>query len=452
MALKASDIQKKLPDGGKKNCKECGFPTCFAFAMKIASRSVSVDKCPYLPDEVKIELEEALAPPIKMVTVGSGENAVSVGEEEVMYRHEKTFLREPGIAVLVSDTEADDVIASKVKKIKELQFPWIGMVLRANMLALKCVSGNKEKFLSLINKVKDENIPLILISDNLDILFAGRDIILDKKPLLSSITKDNFDMALPKIKEAPTPVVVSVNRIEDILSITSKLRDEKIDDVFLNTNPKTLQDMIKDNTFIRRSALKYSTRPLGYPIINFVCDMTQDKMEEILLAATGVVKYSGIIVLSDIEKDTLLPLLIQRMNIYTDPRKPLTVEEKIYEIGNVSDQSPVLVTTNFALTYFAVANETEATKIPAFLCVKDTGGLCVLAAWATGKFVGDTVGAFIKKCGIQERTKTRKVIIPGLAARIKGELEDELPGWEVVVGPREASELSVFLPKVVGAR
>lgn len=451
MAIKGTDIAKKLPDGGKKNCKECGFPTCFAFAMKLASLNITPNKCPYLSEDVKAELADALAPPIKLVTVGVGENAISVGEEEVLFRHEKTFFRPPGIAVLITDTETDEEISAKIKKIKDLQFPWIGMTLKANLLALKCGSGNKDKFLNLVNKVKDENFPLILIADDLGILFSARDVVADKKPLLSALTKDNLEKALPRVKENPTPVVISVDKIEDIIPISSKLKEEGLDNIFLNTNPKNLRDIVRDNTFIRRSGLQ-GIRALGYPIINLPCDMTKDKIEEILLAEVGVVKYSGIIVLSDIDKDTLLPLLITRMNIYTDPRKPLMVEEKIYEIGNATEEAMVLVTTNFALTYFAVAGEIEATKIPSFLCIKDTEGLCVLAAWSTAKFTGDAVGAFIKKCGIQDKVKNKRIIIPGLAARIKGELEDELPGWEVIVGPREASDLSTFLPKIAARK
>lgn len=448
MALKAADIQKKFPDGGKKNCKECGFPTCFAFAMKLTTRAVSVDKCPYLPDDVKVELIEALAPPIRLVTIGVGENAVSIGEEEVIYRHEKTFYRAPGIAILISDNESDDIVSQKINKIKELQFDRVGQRLKANLVAVK-FTGQVEKYLNIVKKIAEENIPLVLISEDLNVLFKARDLVADKSPLVCPITKDNLNSAIPKIKEKLTPVGIRANGIEEIIPITKKLKEEGIEDIVLDTSPKTLKDIARDYMLIRRAALKKTYRPLGYPIISFPCFITDDTLQQVLIASTALIKYAGVIVLSDFDKNTLFPLLVLRQNIFTDPRVPLAVEEKVYEIGEVSDESPVLVTTNFALTYFAVASEIENSKIPAYLCIKDTEGLCVLAAWSTGKFIGETVGPFIKKSGIENKVKNKKIILPGLAARIKGEVEDELAGWEVIVGPREASELPNFLPQII---
>lgn len=444
MALKATDIQKKLPEGGKKNCKECGMPTCFAFAMKLASGAVTVDKCPYLSAEVKKEFIESLAPPVKLVKIGVGDNALAVGEEEVLYRHEKTFCHPCGLAILVSDNDADEVTSLKINKIKTLQFDRIGQILKANLVAVK-FAGNKEKYLNIVKKVGQEDISLVLICEDLDILFESRDLAYDKAPLLYPITKDNLEKALPRIKEKPTPIGLKTEGVEEIIPLTEKLKTEGINDIVLDSSPKDLKELIRDYTIIRRAALKKEFRALGYPIISFPCFLTQDKMQEVLFAATGVIKYAGIIVLSDLEKNTLFPLLVLRQNIFTDPRVPLAVEEKIYEFGSVNEQSPLLVTTNFALTYFAVASEIENSKLPAYLAIKDAEGLCVLAAWSTGKFSGETVGPFIKKSGIDARIKNKRIIIPGLAARIKGELEDELPGWEVTVGPREASDIPSFL-------
>jgi len=448
MALKASDIQKKLPEGGKKNCKECGFPTCFAFAMKLAAGAISVHKCTYLSEEIKVELEEALAPPIRLVTIGVGENAFSIGEEEVIYRHEKTFYRSPGIALLISDKEDEGTISGKIKKMKELQFDRVGQKLKANLFVLK-YTGNPDKYLGLVKRVADEGYPVVLFCEDMNLLFKARDLIADKNPLIYPITKDNVDAALPKIKEKPTPVGVKGNGIEEIIPITKRFKEEGVLDIVMDPSPKSLKEMIRDYTLIRRAALKKTFRPLGYPIISFPCLMTENKLEEILLASAAVPKYAGIIVLSDFDKTTLYPLLVLRQNIYTDPRVPLAVEQKIYEIGAVTPESPVLLTTNFALTYFAVASEIENTKIPSYLVVKDTEGLCVLAAWSTGKFVGDTIGPYIKKTDLGDKIKNKRIIIPGFAARIKGELEDEIPGWEVIVGPREASDLTTFLPQTI---
>lgn len=446
MAIKASDIQKKLPEAGKKNCKECGFPTCFAFAMKLATGSISVHKCTYLSEEIKTELEEALAPPIKMVTIGVGGNALSMGEEEVLYRHEKTFYRAPGIAILISDAEDDATVSGKINKLKEMKYERVGQTLNANLIALK-FSGNSEKYLKLVTAVGNEEFPLFLICEDFETLFKARDIVADKKPLIYPITKDNLDKAIPLIKAKPTPVGVKASGIEELAPITKRLKEEGIVDIVLDPSPKSMKELIRDNTLIRRSALKKTFRPMGYPILSMPCEMAKDKMEEIMIASAAMIKYASIIVLSDFEKATLYTLLVFKQNIFTDPRVPLAVEEKVYEIGAVTKDSPILVTTNFALTYFAVASEIENSKIPAYLVVKDTEGLCVLAAWSTGKFNGETIAQFVKKDGIGDRVSRKRIILPGFAARIKGELEEELSGWEVAVGPREASDIVTFLPK-----
>ncbi|OGN91573.1 MAG: acetyl-CoA decarbonylase/synthase complex subunit gamma [Chloroflexi bacterium RBG_13_50_10] len=450
MALKGTDVVKRLPDGGKKNCRECGFPTCFAFAMKLAAAGVSLDKCPYLPADVKAELEEALAPPIKPVTIGSGKNALAIGGEEVVYRHEKTFVHQPGMALLISDKEPEAKIDEKLKKIKELQFPWVGLTLKANVLALHFESGDKAKFEALVKKVcEDNDLPVVLMSEDVEVLLSAKKICGDRKPLLYAVTKDNIDKIIAEIKSSPTPVVVKGNSVEELIPLTAKLKEAGLDEIVLDPIEKNMQEAIRDQTLIRRAALKQNFRPLGYPTIGFPCFIGKDEIRQIILAAMFVIKYPGIIVLSDFDQYSLLPLLVQRLNIYTDPRIPMSVEQKVYEIGEPSDESPVLITSNWALTYFIVASEIEGSKIPSWLCVKDTEGLGVLTGWAAGKFSGDSIGPFIKKSGIEDKVKHRKLVIPGKVARIKGELEEALPGWEIIVGPREAGEIPAYLPGLV---
>jgi acetyl-CoA decarbonylase/synthase complex subunit gamma len=445
MPVKGTDVVKKLPEAGKKNCKECGFPTCFAFAMKLASGGTTLDKCPHLAPEVKLELEDALAPAIRLVTIGTGNKIVTLGNEEVVYRHEKTFVHSPGVALLVSDKEPNP--EDKMKKIDELQFERVGVLLKADLVALQFASGDKSKYLALVKKAYEStDLPLILICDDVDVLFEARDICADRKPLLYPITVANLEKAIPKIKERPTPVGLHATSIEELIPLTTKLKEEKLDEVVLDPGSRSVMDAIKDQTLIRRAAIKQNFRPLGYPTIAFPCFMSQDSLEEMLIASTFVAKYAAIIVLSDFDKSSLFPLLNQRLNIYTDPRMPLSVEEKFYEIGDTTEDSPVLITSNWALTYFIVCGEIEGSKVPTFLCVKDAEGLGVLTGWAAGKFNGDAIGPFIKKCGIEERAKTRTLLIPGKVARIKGELEEALPDWKIVVGPREASEIPAFLP------
>ncbi len=446
MPIAGSEIVKMLP--GKRPCKDCGFPTCFAFAMKLASGGATVDKCPYLSEEVKAKLLDLLAPPIKLVTIGSGENAVKIGNEEVIYRHEKTFVHSPGIALLISDKEDNAKIEEKIKKIKELQFPWVGVNLKADLLALYFESGDKAKFLALVKKVYDStDLGMVLISEDMDALFAARDICADRHPLLYPITKENIDEAIPKIKANLTPVGLRGGSIEELVPLTTKLKDAGIEELVLDPGSKNLLEAIRDQTFIRRAALKQGFKPLGYPTIAFPCFMVKDGLKEIIAGSAFINKWAGIIVLSDFDQYSLLPLLVQRLNIYTDPRFPMAVEEKYYEVGEPDESSPVLVTSNWALTYFLVSSAVEATKVPAYICVKDAEGLGVLTAWAAGKFSGDSVGAFIKKCGIEDKVKHRKIIIPGKVARIKGELEDALNlEWEIIVGPKETTGIAAFLP------
>ena len=447
MPLKGTDVVKKLPELGKKNCKECGFPTCFAFAMKLASGGTTLDKCPHLSPETKAELLDALAPAIKLVTIGTGENALQIGNEEVVYRHEKTFLHPTGIALLVSDNEPESAIEEKIKKIEDSKFERIGLTLRAELLALRHVSGDKSRFVALAKKAHDgTKAALILISEDVDALFAAWDVCADRRPLLYPVTRDNIDRFIPRLKERPTPVGLRAGSVEELGPLTAKLREEKLDDLVIDPGSRNLMDDIRDQTLIRRAAIKQNFRYLGYPTIAFPCFMTKDPMEEALLAAAFIVKYAAIVVLADFDRHTLLPLLTQRLNIYTDPRMPLSVQEKVYEIGEPNPDSPVLVTSNWALTYFIVSSEVEGSKVPSFLCVKDTEGLGVLTGWAAGKFTGDSIAAFIKKSGIEQKVKTRTLVIPGMVGRIRSELEEALPGWKIVVGPREASEIPSFLP------
>jgi len=446
MPIAGSEIVKMLP--GRKPCKDCGFPTCFAFAMKLASGGATVDKCPYLSEEVKVKLLDLLAPPIKLVTVGSGENAIKIGNEEVIYRHEKTFVHSPSITLLISDKEDNAKIEEKIKKIKGLQFPWVGVNLKANLLALHFASGDKNKFLALVKKVYDStDVGIVLISEDLDVLFAARDICADRHPLIYPVTKENIDRAIPRIKAKLTPVGLRGGSIEELIPMTMKLKDAGIEELVLDPGSKNLLEAIRDQTFIRKAALKQGFRPLGYPTIAFPCFLAKDGLKEMLVGSAFINKWASIIVLSDFDQYSLLPLLVQRLNIYTDPRFPMAVEEKYYEVGEPDESSPVLVTSNWALTYFLVSSAVEATKVPAYICVKDAEGLGVLTAWAAGKFSGDSVGTFIKKCGIEGKVKHRKLVIPGKVARIKGELEDALNlKWEVIIGPRETTGIGAFLP------
>jgi acetyl-CoA decarbonylase/synthase complex subunit gamma len=450
MALKGTDIVKKLPDGGKKNCKECGFPTCFAYAMKLASAGTTVDKCTYLSAEVKAELTEALAPPQKLVTVGTGATAVKFGNEEVLYRHEKAFFNKPALAILINDNEAPAAVDAKVKKIKDMKFDRVGLTLKADMLALRNASGNRASFEALVKKVAAAtDVPLALISEDFDALVAARQACGARNPLVYPITKDNADKAIAAFKSMPTVLGLRGANVEELIPLTTKFKAAGLDDLMLDPGSKNVIDAIRDQTFIRRATLKLGFRALGYPTLAFPALTAGGGLKEMAAVAALMCKYPSIIVVSDFDEHSLLPITVQRLNIYTDPRVPMSVEEKIYGINGADENSPVLLTGNWALTYFIVSSETEGSKVPAWLAVKHTEGLGVLTAWAAGKFSGDNIGPFIKKIALADKVKHRKLVIPGKVARIKGEVEEALPGWEIIVGPREASEIPAWLPKLM---
>jgi acetyl-CoA decarbonylase/synthase, CODH/ACS complex subunit gamma len=447
MPVSGTALIKMLPN--RKGCKDCGFPTCFAFAMKLASGGTTVDKCPYLDEDTKAKINDLLAPPQKLVTVGSGDNKYEIGNEEVVYRHDKTFVHEPAIALLVSDKENDEEIERKIKKIQEVHYPWVGLTLHADLLAPHFESGDKTKFLALVKRLCDStNAGMVLISEDTDVLFAARDICGDRNPLIYPITKENIDIAIPKLKEKPTAIGIRAEGVEQLIPLTTKLKDAGLDHLVMDPGSKGIIEALRDQTFIRRAALKTGFKALGYPTIAFPCFINKDGLKEMLAASMFVDKYAGIIVLSDLNPNYMLPLLVQRLNIYTDPRFPMSVEQKYYEIGQPTEESPVLMTSNWSLTYFVVASAIEATKVPCFLLVQDAEGLGVLTGWAAGKISGDTVGKLVRTCGIEERVKHRQLVIPGRIARISGETMDALDWkWEVTVGPRESTAIGAFLPK-----
>jgi len=444
MGLTGIQIFKLLP---KTNCKECGIPTCLAFAMNLAAGKAELSACPYVSEEAKAVLSEAAAPPIRPLVIGAGENVVKIGGETVLFRHEKTFVNRPGFAVLVSDTEADAEIDARLKRFKELKYERVGLVLRPEMVAVKNESGDPAKFEALVKKVMAQtDAALILISDKIDALTAGVKASADRVPLIYAATDGNSEALANLAKENKCPLAVKADNLEALSRLSDKLTAAGLKDLVLDSGARTLRRAFEDQIFIRRAALLQKNRSLGFPTITFPCEMVKDPMKEVLIAATFVAKYAGIIVLSDFQGEGLFPLLVERLNIYTDPQRPMMMQQGIYPIGNPTEDSPVMITTNFSLTYFIVSGEVEASRVASWLLVMDTEGLSVLTAWAAGKFVGDAIGAFIKKSGITEKVKHRRVIIPGAVAAVSGDLEEELgSGWEVKIGPREAAHLSAFL-------
>ncbi|MFC2024274.1 acetyl-CoA decarbonylase/synthase complex subunit gamma [Chloroflexota bacterium] len=442
MALTGIQIFKLLP---KTNCGECGVPTCLAFAMSLAAGKAELVSCPYVSEEAKTELTEASAPPIRTVTIGVGDRALKIGGETVMFRHEKRFENPPGLAILISDSMDEAEISGRLERFK-LQYERVGLILRPELVALKADSGDPAKFEALVSRVtKESDGAIILMSENPDILKAGLKAAGDRKPLLYAATKDNLDAVAELAKPGSCPVAVKGSTLEEIASLTTKLNEAGVKDVVIDSGSRSLRQAFTDQITIRAIALNQKFRPLGFPTICFPAEMTDDPMKEALIAATFVAKYGGLIVLSDFKGESLFPLLVARMNIFTDPQRPLATTEGIYEIGGPDESSPVLVTSNFSLTYFIVSGEIETSKVPSWLLIKDTEGLSVMTAWAAGKFVADTIAPFVKKCGIGDKVKHHKLVIPGYLAAESGGLEEELSGWEILVGPREGAHIPAYL-------
>jgi len=443
MALTGMQIFKLLP---KTNCKECGVPTCLAFAMNLASGKAELDACPYVSDEARAQLEEAAAPPIRQVGIGKGVRATKTGGETVLYRHEKTFYNPTLFAgVIASDTPAADVEA-KLKNWNALQFERVGLNLRPEMAAVKDVNGDKDAFAAVAKLVAETSeFNVILMSEDADVMAAGIAACGFKNPLIYAATEANADAFGQLAADNNLPLAVKSDSVDGLIALTEKLTAMGIKDMILDPGSRELKPALEDMVGLRRAALKDGNRSVGFPTIAFPCEMASSLDMEALIAGTYVAKYGGIVVLSDLTSEVIFPLLLMRLNVYTDPQRPMVVSEGIYEIGNPDENSPILVTTNFALTYFIVSGEVEASKVPTWLLIKDSEGLSVLTAWAAGKFSGDDVGLFVKKSGIMDKVKHSELIIPGYAAAIVADVEEELPGCTVTVGPREAAHLPGFL-------
>lgn len=443
MGLTGIQIFKLLP---KTNCGECGLPTCLAFAMNLASGKAELDSCPYVSAENREQLAEASAPPIRPVALGAGERAFKIGGETVMFRHEKTFYNPTAIGALIGSDIDSAALDRKLGTWNAFQYERVGLNLRPEIAALKDVNGDGARFAAAARKIADESeFNLILMSDNVEVMKAGVQACSFKKPLLYAASAGNVDLMGGIAKESGLPLAVRAESVEGLIPLVDKLTAMGLKDLVLDSGSRELKQVFEDQVAIRRSALRGGMRSLGFPTICFPCEMAGNPDLETVLAAALIAKYGGIVILSDFRGENLFPLLLERLNIYTDPQRPMTVKGGVYEIGTPDRNSPVLITTNFSLTYFIVSGEIEGSRVPSWLLIMDTEGLSVMTAWAAGKFSGDAVAGFVRKCGIEERIDHRKIIIPGYAASISGDMEEGLPGWEVIVGPREGSLIPRFL-------
>jgi len=444
MAMTGIQIFKLLP---KTNCKDCGYPTCLAFAMALASGKTELLKCPHVSEESKAILAESSAPPIRTVEIGVGDRSLKVGGELVLFRHEKTFYNPPGIGVLVIDTMEEEEVRQKLERLNGLEYERVGLTLKADLAACRCDSRDPVRFESFVRRVMsmtDRNL-VIMAAEDVAALKAAVKAAKDRRPLICGATRANASEVGQLGIDTGLPVVVRGSNLDEASEIAADLVQAGLRDLMIDSGARDVKTVLRDQVAIRRLALEKKFAAFGFPTLTLPCEMTADLRLETLYASLFISKYAGIVILSDLRGENLFPLLLQRLNIYTDPQRPMATKQGIYEIGSPHENSPVLITTNFSLTYFIVSGEIESSRVPAWLLILDTEGLSVMTAWAAGKFAADGIAAFVRKCGIEEKVKHRNLIIPGYAAGISGELEEELKDWKIHIGPREAAHLPPFL-------
>ncbi len=446
MALSGIQIYKLLP---QTNCKECGFPTCLAFAMKLAAKQVELDACPYVSEESKAQLAESAAPPIRLITLKADGHEVKAGNETVLFRHEKTFYHKPGIFTRVRDTEPVDALTARVKAIDSFSVSYVGMDLKVDGIAVEAASGDAAVFSAAVSAVRSATArPLILLGGDAALLEAGLRAIDGEQPLIGPAVADNWEAMAALAKQYKASLVVRGNSLDELADLTQKITALGVEDLVLQPAADGASALLMLSTQIRRLALKKNFRPLGYPILAIPGD-AGDPARESMLAVQAITKYAGFIVIDSFAPELAYPLLVLRENIYTDPQKPIQVQPGLYDINNPGPNDPVLVTTNFSITYFSVANEVDGSGLPAWLLVTDAEGMSVLTAWAAGKFDAERIAKAVKQFGVMDKVARHLIVLPGHVAVLSGELEEELPGWEIRVGPREAVDIPAFMKQAL---
>lgn len=433
MALTGLQIQKLLP---KTNCKECGSNTCLAFAMKLAGKKAELSDCPYASDEAKAVLGAASEPPVKTVKMGEKE----IGGETVLFRHEKTFVNEPLLAVNINDT--DDGIAESVKQMKDYVLERVGEILTLGAIAVTQTQDDPQKMLDAVKVVVDAGCPVVLRAKDVAAAKQAAGLMTTGGVLVSMDPASAIELS-NVAKEHMLILSVTGGTVDEITDATAKIKEAGFNDLLVEFPEESVSQEFALNTVGRRAAFA-NYKPLGYTFIKFIPD---GSMYDILRdASTEVCKYGGIIVFPKFDIAQIQTTMVLRQNIYTDPQKPIQVEPGVYKIGEPDENSYVFLTTNFSLTYFLVSGEIENSGISAYLVIPECEGMSVLTAWAAGKFGGDMIAKFIKEQEINGSHKNKTIIIPGYVSQISGELQDGLGGdWKVMVGSQESSDIESYV-------
>jgi acetyl-CoA decarbonylase/synthase complex subunit gamma len=442
MALSGLEIFKLLP---KTNCKKCGQPTCLAFAMALAQKKVSLDQCPDASAQARDTLAAAAAPPMRLIAFGVGEAAAKTGQETVLFRHEEKFHSPSLVAIALPDDLSADAAAAKAKAIQALAFERVGQKLPIQAVAVINKSGDAGKFAAAAELAKAACKAIILVSQNPDAVKAALAHVKDSKPLICGATDANAAAMAALAKEAKCPLVAVAADAEALAALTEKLKAAGCEDLVLCLSTTDRWAEMRGLTQVRQLALKKNFRPLGFPVIAFANEGTPEV--QVTRGASLICKYAGIVVIDTVEKWALLPLLTVRQNVFTDPQKPVSVEPKLYAVGDAGPTSPLLFTTNFSLTYYTVEGDVEASRVPSWILCVDTEGTSVLTAYSGDKLNEKVVGKAMKAANVETIVKHRKLIIPGYVAVMSGKLEEET-GWEIMVGPRESSIIPRYLKEV----
>ncbi|MBI4278310.1 MAG: acetyl-CoA decarbonylase/synthase complex subunit gamma [Armatimonadetes bacterium] len=439
MPLTALDIYKILP---KTNCGECGFPTCLAFAMQLATKKAAIDACPYASDDAKATLAGAAAPPIRLVTIGPQDCSIGIGKETVLFRHEETFYHPPPIAVRVTTDRPPEDLREALARVRALEFERVGQALRVEIVALEDAAGEPERFAAAATSAAEAGFVLMLMSETPAVLDAAAARMRQDRPLLYAATEDNWQAVAQVAKTHKCPLAVRGRNLVALADLTARIAAQGVTDLVLDSGARDHAATLQGLTQIRRLALRKMFRPLGYPALAFVT--ARHPLDQVMQGTAYIGKYAALLVTGELEPWQALALVTARQNIYTDPQKPIQVEAGIHTVGTPDEASPVLVTTNFSLTYFTVEGDAEASRAPAWIVVVNTEGQSVMTAWAADKFNAETIAKAIQESGIADRVTHRRAVIPGGVAAISGKLED-LSGWQILVGPRESAGLPAFL-------
>ena len=443
MALKGLDIFKLSP---KKNCKECGCPTCMAFSMKVAQGAVDIAACPYFAPEALAKLSAATEPPMKTVKVGAGDAELSLGGETVLFRHEKTFVSRTRYAMSLCTCMDDETVAQKLEDIKKVDYERIGERMFVEMVYVNYSADGKQDYVELVKKAAETGRILILDCKDAEIAKAALEVCKDGKPILNGADASNYEAMNAVATAAGVVLGVGGADLSEIHDTVEKLEGLGNKNLVIDVTGADVKETFKNAVQIRKAAIKDGDRTFGYPsIVNLHKIAAGDLHKQAALLSLFTMKYGSVIVAEHIGYAEALPLYGLRQNLFTDPQKPMKVEPGVYPLNGADENSVCLTTVDFALTYFLVSGELERSGVPVNLIINDAGGLSVLTSWAAGKFSSSSIAKFFQEQDIEGKIKSRKLIIPGKVAVLKGELEAKMPGWEIIIAPNEAVQLVKFM-------